>query len=300
MSSPLLRLSDLGFEEIPEDWNEEQLLSMYFPLFRLPDVPLKEVLRNLSLIEILYLVQTSRRSKRRIWHQRTPTKILVVDGDYDFYVQFSYGNKETFKIEMETRGDYFNSYWMFQYFVPVRLDGNILVSRWKTAIDAFQQVLEFLDAVFRIKEISFEIKPYWSGRAVPIMEHVASRNMKIGSVDWSKFCGSDEMAGSWMTVENLVALRNCKRINLENVRLNAVNMNKILREYMRNPGNLQEIRIRYYGSMKLEKIVKDLNIVGFEEGNKETEPKYWLTTDNGIRFTVTKEFYGAVVITRDA
>uniref|UniRef100_A0A1I7UT80 F-box domain-containing protein n=1 Tax=Caenorhabditis tropicalis TaxID=1561998 RepID=A0A1I7UT80_9PELO len=337
MSSPLPRLSDLGFEEIPDDYYEDQMLSVYFPLFRLPDIVIGEILKNWSHKEILFVVQTSLRARRLISKHKIRTKLSVVDAEYDFYFQISYDHKEPFKIDIVTRGDNFDSFWLFQYFIPVRYQGNMLVSRWKEAIHAFQQILEFLDDVFRIKEISFEIKPYLSGRAVPIVEYVASRNIKFGSVHWSKFCGSDEMAGrflmasktasdlnfkglysntfrfdhfhlfrmdnliisnaSWMTLKNILALRNCKQVYLGEAHMNTADINKILREIIENSGKLQELRMHSSYVVNMEEAIKDLEISRIENANIMREKKYWLTGNNGKQISATKLLIDVVEIT---
>uniref|UniRef100_A0A1I7UT72 F-box domain-containing protein n=1 Tax=Caenorhabditis tropicalis TaxID=1561998 RepID=A0A1I7UT72_9PELO len=315
---------------------------MSFPLLRLPELVLGEILKNYDPKEKLFLVQTSQRARRLISkHTKLHTvKIRIVDS----YVEISSHHELFFRILIETVKDHFfrslqvHSSWRFNTVVPVRYQGYTLVSLWKRDDTSFQEILDLLNEVFRIKEVSFEIVQVPSNWIVPVLEHVNAKNLKIGSVELPTSKENEEMAerllmasrgasclkikgfnfptihfnhfhlfrmdylmfrdASFMTVENIVDLRNCKRVFLDNVLCKEVDMNKILREYMKNPGNLQELRMTYYGSTELEEVVKDLNIVEIEviEGRY---PKYWLITDNGIRFSVTKGSSRTVVMIRD-
>uniref|UniRef100_A0A1I7UT76 F-box domain-containing protein n=2 Tax=Caenorhabditis tropicalis TaxID=1561998 RepID=A0A1I7UT76_9PELO len=296
--------------------------TMSFPLLRLPEVALGEVVKNFIPIEILFLVQRSQKARRLISRHRRlhPIKITEVDGQSDSYVQIFYGDREVLRIFAVNQGK-FNLFWRFKTRIAVRYlvhnEMDTLISFWTEKVKAFQEILDFLNEIFRIKEISFEIVKGPSNWVVPVFEYVKA---KIGKSEASNGRHSieserypkvfswllgglfrmDQLQGpfAWfMTTEILIALRNCKHINLEYIRLNAIDMNKVLREYTKNPGNLQELRITYPGDADLKGMVKGLNIVRFE--NKETNPKYWFITDNGIRFSLTKENIGAIMISRD-
>uniref|UniRef100_A0A1I7UT79 F-box domain-containing protein n=1 Tax=Caenorhabditis tropicalis TaxID=1561998 RepID=A0A1I7UT79_9PELO len=334
MSFPLLRLPDPALEEILRILSHNKMLSMSFPLLRLPDVALKEVLGNLSLKEILFLVQTSLKARRRISLQRTPIEILVVDAERDFYIQISSDNKETFEIEIATLGVGPLFYWKIE--TPVRYEKLILESFWTRNPPGFQEVLDFLDNVFRI-EVSVEIKPCNSSRALPIMEYIASKNPKMGTTKWWTFGGSDEKAerflmaskranklnfkgfysttfnfnhfhlfrmdklhivnATWMTSDQLVALRNCKRVYLESVCLNAADISKVLQEYLKNGGKLWELRMFFPLGIDLEEAIKGLKVSRVEEENSVRAKKCWFARNNGIQISVTREWADIVVIT---
>uniref|UniRef100_A0A1I7UT91 FBA_2 domain-containing protein n=1 Tax=Caenorhabditis tropicalis TaxID=1561998 RepID=A0A1I7UT91_9PELO len=213
-----------------------------------------------------------------------------------------------------------------------------MVSLWKRDVQDFREILDFLDEIFRIKEISFTMDSEDSQFAMLLMEHVVSKNLKIGSVDWRQLIKNGEMAerlltastgatdlkikgfdifffrfnhfhlfrmdelriehASWITAEQVVDLRNCKRIRLGSVWFDEESINKILLEYMKNPGQLQELRMLFNCRIKMEEAMTGLNIAETQEGNNWREPKYWFTTDNGIRFLAMREPTGTVVIKR--
>uniref|UniRef100_A0A1I7UT73 F-box domain-containing protein n=1 Tax=Caenorhabditis tropicalis TaxID=1561998 RepID=A0A1I7UT73_9PELO len=309
---------------------------MSFRLLRLPDVALREVLKKFNPKETLLLAQTSLQSSRLISRHRRyhDIKITVVDGDFDSYMHIFYGEREIFRIFIDTRReDNYNSFWRFKTLVPVRYLRNTLMSRWTQKVTAFQEILDFLNKIFRIKEVSFEISREPSNWVVLILEHVKAKNLKIESVEWSEAKENEDITerffmalkgvrylsiqgfsrfnyyhllqmdllqitgASKMIAENIVALRNCKRVSLVFVWLRAVDMKRILREYMENLGELLELRMKYHIYVELEEVVKGLDVVRIEEeGN---HPKYWFTTNDGIRFSVTREMTMIVVIRRE-
>uniref|UniRef100_A0A1I7UT53 F-box domain-containing protein n=1 Tax=Caenorhabditis tropicalis TaxID=1561998 RepID=A0A1I7UT53_9PELO len=313
---------------------------MSFPLLRLPCLALEEVLKNFNPKEILFLVQTSLRTRRRVSRLKPISiKVLIVDGMISSYAAILCKDEDTFRIKTYTRGVSFNSSWRFQTVVPVRYEENALVSRWTQKGIAFQEILDFLNEIFRIKDVSFDVKEDSSYLALHILERCVSQNLKIGSVDWPLFSGSNETVerifmaskgayhlniqgynsspirfnhfhlfrmnrlrignASWMTLENIVALRNCKRIRLGCAWDHVSDVNTILREFMKNPGELQELQMSCHYANKLEEMVEGLNIFRSEEENAMRNQKYWFTGRNGIRFSATMERMTEIVIKRE-
>uniref|UniRef100_A0A1I7UT66 F-box domain-containing protein n=1 Tax=Caenorhabditis tropicalis TaxID=1561998 RepID=A0A1I7UT66_9PELO len=307
---------------------------MSLPLLRLPDLVLGEIIKNLSHKEILFLAQTSLRARRRISRHKPlhDIKITFDDGGFDSYVQIFSDNQEIFRIIIATcEEEQFDSSWRFKTIVPVRYEKETLVFLWKG--DAFQEILDFLMEIFRIKKVSFEIQAASTCRILHLLEYCVSKNLNIGSVEWPTFSDSVEMTerllmasrgarnlsfkgfnfpsfnfhqfrmnrlqileATQMTPDHVVALRNCKNINLEYVEFDEDAINYILLEYMKNPGRLRELRMYCCNDFRIRKVVTGLNIVEVYEGNSVREPKFWFTSLNGIRFSVTKEWYAETVV----
>uniref|UniRef100_A0A1I7UT84 F-box domain-containing protein n=1 Tax=Caenorhabditis tropicalis TaxID=1561998 RepID=A0A1I7UT84_9PELO len=311
---------------------------MPFPLLRLPALAIEEIVKNCDHKEILFLVQTSSRARRLISrHTKLHSiGIAVVDNASSSYAGIFYGEREIFRVSIQTWREQINSSWRFQFFV--RDERNILVSLWKQKDTCIQEILDFLKGIFGIEEVSFKVEQSSSCQAVLILENCVSNNLNIGSVDWLTISGSDEMTGrflmaskgatqlnfngfysitfrfnhfhlfrmdqlrienaTWITSEQVVALRNCKRIDLGFVWLDEPSINKILREYLENPGKMQEIRMSFPLGITLEEVVKGLDAVRIEESNGERAQKYWFNGKEGLQLSLTKEWMGPIVITR--
>uniref|UniRef100_A0A1I7UT89 F-box domain-containing protein n=1 Tax=Caenorhabditis tropicalis TaxID=1561998 RepID=A0A1I7UT89_9PELO len=305
---------------------------MSFPLLRLPCLALEEIVKNCNHKEILFLVQTSSRARRLISrHTKSHfVKISFVDEIIVPHVQLFYGDQEFFRILIYAEGENFDSSWKFKTLVPVSYDNEeqCLLSCWTKYDQAFQEILDFLNEVFRIEDVSLVNNPKDFYRLVPIAEHVASKNLKIRSVYWSLFSGNEEMENrlltvtkcatdfkiremnffsirfdhfhlfrmdrleidhsSWMTAENVVALRNCKRVRLGSVWFEATDINKILLEYIEDPGELLELRLTSRKDIRLGDVVTGLNAV-----------EVLITGQNGIRFSATMLWEDTIVITRE-
>uniref|UniRef100_A0A1I7UT68 F-box domain-containing protein n=1 Tax=Caenorhabditis tropicalis TaxID=1561998 RepID=A0A1I7UT68_9PELO len=292
----------------------------------LPDLVLEEIFKSLSMkemhtkshsIKIIVVDEKFERYVQIFHNHREIFKILIKTKDKK----------------------YFDSLWRFQTVVPVRYEWNTLVSYWKREVQGFQEILNYFNGLFLIEEVSFEFKQSNSHRIVPIVEYCFSKNLKIGSVDWPTFSESDEMTkrllmasrgardldikgfnspsthfnhfhllkidrlhirnASWMTAEQAVALRNCKKISLGSVWLNEEDINRILREYIKNPGELQELRMSCYNDIIVEDMVKGLKIVRVNDGNMVRDSKYWFIAGGGIRFSAMRGWMGTIVIKRD-
>uniref|UniRef100_A0A1I7UT86 FTH domain-containing protein n=1 Tax=Caenorhabditis tropicalis TaxID=1561998 RepID=A0A1I7UT86_9PELO len=214
-----------------------------------------------------------------------------------------HGDREFFRIYIKTQGENFHEFWRFKTLVPVLPDyqKNLLFSRWTQIEQAYKEILDFLDKIFWIKEVSFSNNVMFSCRLVPIAEHVVSKNLKIGSVNWQTSVENGKMAerilmvfkdatnfktgglgffsirsdpfhlyrmdrfeiehASWMTVDQVIALRNCKLIQLGDVQFNSTDINKILLEYVENPGKLLELRLSGSENIILRDVVTGLNAV---------------------------------------
>uniref|UniRef100_A0A1I7UT74 F-box domain-containing protein n=1 Tax=Caenorhabditis tropicalis TaxID=1561998 RepID=A0A1I7UT74_9PELO len=307
---------------------------MLFPLLSLPDLALEEIVKNFDHKEILFLTQTSQKARRQISKHKKSHSVEIKVTDFD--VEISCNNRKFFRIQIKTWGREFNSSWRFKTLVPVQYQESTLTCFWRLEFTAFQEILDFLKEIFQIKEVSLKVIEERSSWVAPILEHCVSKNLKIGSVEWSPIKKNEEMVDRllmasrgaswlkirglqfapirfnhfhlfrvdqlsilyaiWMTAENILALRNCKRLDLGFIRLNAVDMNRILREYIKNPGNLQEIRLTCYECLELDEVVKDLKIVGIEGGDN---PKYWFAGQNGIRISAMMESIRTLLITRE-
>uniref|UniRef100_A0A1I7UT65 F-box domain-containing protein n=1 Tax=Caenorhabditis tropicalis TaxID=1561998 RepID=A0A1I7UT65_9PELO len=176
---------------------------MSFPLFRLPEVALEEVIKRFSPKEILFLVQLSLQSRRRISRHRKSynVKIKVDDETNGSFVEISRDRQKSFKIQMTRDIIVSDTSWRFQRVVTAKIRNDTLVSYWneryfdiyldnKTAI---QEVLDFLMEIFRIKEISFKFKKSCETRyALPIVENCISKKVKLGKLDWS-FSGRQDI-----------------------------------------------------------------------------------------------------------
>uniref|UniRef100_A0A1I7UT62 FBA_2 domain-containing protein n=1 Tax=Caenorhabditis tropicalis TaxID=1561998 RepID=A0A1I7UT62_9PELO len=107
---------------------------------------------------------------------------------------------------------------------------------------------------------------------------------------------------SWMTVEQVLALRNCKKVELWLVRFDESSINKILLEWMENPGELQEVHMFLSLEMNLEQLIKGLKVSRVEEGDDEDDDedkKYWIERNNGLQFSMTIGWLDSVVIKRE-
>uniref|UniRef100_A0A1I7UT85 F-box domain-containing protein n=1 Tax=Caenorhabditis tropicalis TaxID=1561998 RepID=A0A1I7UT85_9PELO len=246
---------------------------MSFPLLRLPDLALEEIIKFCDHQEILFLVQTSQRVRRLISrHTKSHRiKIKVIDQKFSSSVEILCDHQETFRIVRDTY--YGDLRWKFQSLMKVRKPLEFI---WKREDPMLQGVVDFLMEIFRIEEVSFKIEQSSYCQAVLVLENCVSKNLKIGSVEWLTCSGSDEMArkflmlskgatklnfkklasldfkfdhfhlfrmdhlridnATWITAEQVVALRNCKRIDLGFVLFHEPFTTKILREYLENPG----------------------------------------------------------------
>uniref|UniRef100_A0A1I7UT55 F-box domain-containing protein n=1 Tax=Caenorhabditis tropicalis TaxID=1561998 RepID=A0A1I7UT55_9PELO len=315
---------------------------MSFPLFRLPEVALEEVLKKFNPKEILILTQTSLRTRHRISRHRKSysVEIRVVRERLESYVNIINTDRKFFRINIHTWVTQFDSSWRFHTIVPVRYEKDALVSFWTQKDIAFQEILDFLNEIFRIKEVSFNINRKSSDSAVHILEHCASKNLKIGSVDWPSFSGDKEVTEKilmaskgashlnirvftsssmrfdhfhlfrmdllemefawWMTVENIVSLRNCKRIRLKFLSFTTLSLKQIFREYLKNPGELCDLRINIDYCIRMEQAIEGLNVVRVEEGNDMRGSKYWFSGHNGVKISATMmDWNKTVVIKRE-
>uniref|UniRef100_A0A1I7UT63 F-box domain-containing protein n=1 Tax=Caenorhabditis tropicalis TaxID=1561998 RepID=A0A1I7UT63_9PELO len=295
---------------------------MSFPLLRLPEVALEEVLKRFNPKEILFLVQTSLQARRRISRHRKSysVQIRIDDGDFGSFVEISSDREKIFKIQLKPKRKGSETSWRFKRVVPIRYEGDTLVSRWKRIDTAIKEILDFLMEIFRIKEISFRFKGSIDTRsAVLIAEHCISKNLRIGSADWGdwisgkmakRFLEASKSASNmiiginslsticfydfhlfrmdrlkfkyarWMTVEQIVALRNCKQVELTYVRLDESSINKILLEWVKNSGELQQVQMYNYRDINTEEAIKGLNVVRNDESDN------W----NGIKFSMTERW----------
>uniref|UniRef100_A0A1I7UT64 F-box domain-containing protein n=1 Tax=Caenorhabditis tropicalis TaxID=1561998 RepID=A0A1I7UT64_9PELO len=311
----LFRLPDVALEEVIKKFNPKEILFL-----------------TQTSLRARRLISRHRKSYS--------VEIEVNDELYGSFVEISSDHRETFIIHMKTRRRGFNTSWRFQRVVAVRYEGDSLVSRWKRKDTAVQEILDFLMEFFRIKQISFRFQGSIDTRsAVPIVENCISKNLKIENVEWpdrvsckiaKRVLEASKSASNlniefescstirfndfhlfrmdqleiwnvmWMTVENILALRNCKRIELRCVRLDESSINKILLELMENPGELQVVRLdTYKEGFKMEEVVKGLNVVRIDEGDNWRRQTYWLTGNNGIQLSVTKATRRIIVIERE-
>uniref|UniRef100_A0A1I7UT77 F-box domain-containing protein n=1 Tax=Caenorhabditis tropicalis TaxID=1561998 RepID=A0A1I7UT77_9PELO len=304
---------------------------MSFSLLRLPDLALEEILKNFRHKEILFLAQTSQRARRRISRliKSQAFQIRAVDDSFSLFVQIFYEDREIFRIFTGAQEEQIN--WRFKTLFTDWYQENTWVCHWRRD---FQELMNFLNELFRIKQVSFQICKEPSSSVLLFLDHITAMNLKIGKVEWSAFKRNQEMTekflmafrgasyleikgfnspsirfnhfhlfrmdqllirdARWMTVENIIDLRNCKRVNLDFVELDTANMNQILWKLTKNPGEIQELRMT--GDIKLRGLVKGLNNVRVEKGGRALI--YWFTTDNGVQFSVTEDFI-TVVIKRD-
>uniref|UniRef100_A0A1I7UT61 FBA_2 domain-containing protein n=1 Tax=Caenorhabditis tropicalis TaxID=1561998 RepID=A0A1I7UT61_9PELO len=263
-------------------------------------------------------------------------RIRIENRDFVSFVEISSNREEIFTIQVKNTREGSETSWRFQRVVPVSYEGDTLVSLWRRKDEVIQEILDFLMEFFRIKEISFRFKPSIDIRsAVLIVEHCISKNQKIANVEW-EYWKTDKIArrcleasksasnmiigisssstihfdkfhlfrmdrieikyAKWITVEQIVALRNCKRIDLGNVLFDESSLNKILLEWIENPGELQEAQIFFPVGIKLEDAIKGLKISRVEINR--SKQKYWLNGNNGIEFSIT-EYLSHVVIKRE-
>uniref|UniRef100_A0A1I7UT83 F-box domain-containing protein n=1 Tax=Caenorhabditis tropicalis TaxID=1561998 RepID=A0A1I7UT83_9PELO len=311
---------------------------MSFALFRLPEVALEELVKNYSHKEVLFLVQTSQKARRRISRHTIKThsiKPVVFYNKWYSSVELRYDNREIFEIHIQSIGDHFNSTWRFQTIVPVLSDGNSLSSYWIDHIEAFKEILNFINEIFRIEKVLLEIKVKNSREPFLIAEHVILMNLNIGYINWQRYCGKEEMEkllivskdatdliikgfdlfstrfdrfdllqkdrleidhSTWMTVENILALRNCKRVWLRKASFKPLQVNQILQECLENPGELQLLRMYSLFRVTLENIVTGLNAVRVQAGIIK---RVRITGNNGIQFLVTLESKDTIVIKRE-
>uniref|UniRef100_A0A1I7UT71 F-box domain-containing protein n=1 Tax=Caenorhabditis tropicalis TaxID=1561998 RepID=A0A1I7UT71_9PELO len=313
--------------------------TMSFPLLRLPHLALEEIVKSLSHREVLFLSQTSLRARRQI---SNPTKshsitTRIVDDRLDSCVEIFCPYQLFYRIKIDNyRREPSNSSWRFKTPVPVYYEKDNLISHWTKNDTGVHDILDFLNEIFRIKQVSFEINLGNSDSGVKFLEYCVSKNLKIGLVQWNSFIPNDEtnerilMASksalnlkirgynsknslhfdnfhlfrmdwieikysAWMTVENIVDLRNCKRVKLGEVLLNAEDINKVLRGFMENPGEMQELQMDCCNKIKLEEVVEGLHF------NRQNDREmYWLTSNNGIRFSVSMMLWSTVVIARES
>uniref|UniRef100_A0A1I7UT90 F-box domain-containing protein n=1 Tax=Caenorhabditis tropicalis TaxID=1561998 RepID=A0A1I7UT90_9PELO len=315
---------------------------MSFPLLRLPCLALEVIIKFCDHEEILFLVQTSQRARRLISRHTKSHSIEITvtnNNNNGSYVGIFHGDREFFRIYIKTQGENFHEFWRFKTLVPVLPDyqKNLLFSRWTQIEQAFQEILDFLNEIFRIKEVSFKNNVKFSCRLVPIAEHVVSKNLKIGSVDWQNSVGYEPMAerilmvskgatnfklekfnffsfrfyhfhlfkmdrfeiehAEWMTVDQVIALWNCKQIRLGDVWFDSKDINTILWEYIEDPGELLELRLTSRNDIRIEDVVTGLNAVEVHEGNHWKGRKFRITGQ--IRFSVTVVWGDNIVITRE-
>uniref|UniRef100_A0A1I7UT58 F-box domain-containing protein n=1 Tax=Caenorhabditis tropicalis TaxID=1561998 RepID=A0A1I7UT58_9PELO len=311
---------------------------MSFPLLRLPDLALEEVLEQLIPKEILFLAQTSLQARRRISrHRKSYTvEIRVEDEDSGSFVEISRDCQEDFRIQVKNTRKRFDSSWRFQRSVPVRYEGDTLVSQWKQIDTAIQEILDFLMEIFQIEKVSFRIcGSIDTHSAVLIVEHCISKNLKIGTI-WWPFCKTDEidkrileaskhasdlciiesrssticfndfhlfrmyrleiLNARWMTVEQIVALRNCKQVELGYVRFDEESLNKILLGWMEDAGELEEVAICTHRRLEMEDVIIGLNLVRVQGGRNL---KYYFITHNGTLFSVKASSAKSIVMKRE-
>uniref|UniRef100_A0A1I7UT54 F-box domain-containing protein n=1 Tax=Caenorhabditis tropicalis TaxID=1561998 RepID=A0A1I7UT54_9PELO len=303
---------------------------MSFPLLSLPCLVLEEIIKTLNPMEIIFLVQTSQGARHRVlrYTKSHVIELLIADS----YVGILCKDQDTFRVKTFTPFSQFNSSWTLQTIIPIQNDSDVSTQKAR----AFKKVLKILEKTFRIKKVSFETKDDSSFSAVHVLEYCVSKNMKIGRVNWPTFSKNNEMAKRilmaskdasylniggdspssmrfdhfhlfrmdflriedawWLTVENIVDLRNCKRILLGCVR-DKLNINKILLEYMKNPGELQEIQMFCFDHITPEEMVKNLKIVRSEKSN--VIQKYWFNANNEIPFSAMVLDMETVVIKRE-
>uniref|UniRef100_A0A1I7UT94 F-box domain-containing protein n=1 Tax=Caenorhabditis tropicalis TaxID=1561998 RepID=A0A1I7UT94_9PELO len=307
---------------------------MSFPLLRLPDVALEKVVRNYDHNEIIHLALTSLRAKCKISRHTKKhfIRIFFCDTSRTSYLQILSNGLRIPRILVDWgRGPS----WRFQAFVPIESSFDT-VSHWKRDIQDFREILDFLNEIFRIEDFKFFIDSKDPRFALLFMEHVASKNLNIRRVDWPSFAGNEEMAerllmaskgaieveikglhfrsirfdhfhlyrmdqlriehASWITADQVANLRNCEQVRLGNVRLITPEINKILLEYSRNPGQLRELRMQNHCRIKMREAMKNLKNLEIEEKNGARDVIYWFTTDNGVRFSVTKAWRTEIVV----
>uniref|UniRef100_A0A1I7UT22 Mitochondrial transcription termination factor family protein n=1 Tax=Caenorhabditis tropicalis TaxID=1561998 RepID=A0A1I7UT22_9PELO len=172
------------------------------------------------------------------------------------------------------------------------------------AFENFKEILDFLNEIFRIEEVTLYLGSSSSHRVLLITEAVASRNLKIEGVLWTacsqKNKGVERVLMSlkgaadpditfssyppirfnhfhlfradslvfknatWLTVEQVLALRNCKKVRLKGLRFNAADIKEILQKYIEDPGELEELRMTCKDVIFLQEVVKELNVVRIE------------------------------------
>uniref|UniRef100_A0A1I7UT57 F-box domain-containing protein n=2 Tax=Caenorhabditis tropicalis TaxID=1561998 RepID=A0A1I7UT57_9PELO len=278
---------------------------MSFPLLRLPDLALEEIIEKFNPKEILFLVQTSKRARRLISRHKNSHRvnILIYDGICDSFVGIICNNQELFRIGIDTKERGSNSFWRLQTLLPVCYEVNGWVSICTKKDTGFLEIPDFLNEIFRIEEVSFEIEETLNHLAARIIENCVSKNLRIasinlpfkdiderlltaskgasrlnvGGIDYSsilfhhyKLFRMDSLqivCCSWMNVEEILTLRNCKRVDLGCLQLKATHINKILREYIENPGELQEFRMFCINDIRLE----EMSPIAYNRGNKYLE-----------------------------
>uniref|UniRef100_A0A1I7UT93 F-box domain-containing protein n=2 Tax=Caenorhabditis tropicalis TaxID=1561998 RepID=A0A1I7UT93_9PELO len=311
---------------------------MSFPLLRLPCLALEEIVKNFNHDEILNLAQTSRRAKRSISKHTKMHFIRIFFYDASIsYFQILHDNLPILRIHIYDQ--FSQKKRAISWKQAIRLVDGTMVCAWKREVQDFQEILDFLNEIFRIEKVSFTVDSEDPHFAMLLMEHVVSKNLKIGRVDWQELIRTREMAerlltvskgatdlkikglqflffcfdhfnlfrmdqlrieeAAWITAEQVVALRNCKRVSLGDIWFGEESINKILLEYMKNPGQLQELRMCFNCVIRIKRAMTGLNNLEVVEGDDGSESKYWLITDNGIRFSVTKERSATVVIKRE-
>uniref|UniRef100_A0A1I7UT70 F-box domain-containing protein n=1 Tax=Caenorhabditis tropicalis TaxID=1561998 RepID=A0A1I7UT70_9PELO len=250
-------------------------------------------------------------------------EIRIVDDRFDSCVEIISDDQLFYRIKIDTHRGPSNSSWRFKTLIPVWFEKDNLISHWRTDDNAFQDILDFLMEIFRIEEVSFEINLENSCSAVKCLEHCALKNLKIGLINWKSFIESDEMAkrvmialkgapnlkikgfnsksffdnfhlfrvdqlkiedAMWMTVENVMALRNCKKVHLEDVSFKTSDISRIFREFKKDPGEMQELHMDCRNEIRLEEMVKGLYI---DEEDKFVRHKIYFNS-NGTWFSLSK------------
>uniref|UniRef100_A0A1I7UT59 F-box domain-containing protein n=2 Tax=Caenorhabditis tropicalis TaxID=1561998 RepID=A0A1I7UT59_9PELO len=324
-----------------EDPRELHLLQ----IFCSDEIRPEEIINGLNIVRIeMFLGQTSLHARRRISvHKKLHSiKTKVTDEKLHSSFEIFCDDQLFFQIKTDPNEKQSNSSWRFKTRVPVhyfvRYGKDTLVCLWKQKVTAVQEILDFLNDIFRIKEISFVINLRNSCSAVYILEHCASKNLKIGKIYWPRFPGQEEMArrlfkassgateleiggfnsssirfnhfhhfrmdrlqikdATWMTVKQVKNLWNCKRVSLGCLRFDTDDVNSILWDYMMNPGELQELRLHFLGYIKMEEVKRALDIIRIEEENAKRGPKYWFKY-KGVIISATMEKGGDLVIIRE-
>uniref|UniRef100_A0A1I7UT82 F-box domain-containing protein n=1 Tax=Caenorhabditis tropicalis TaxID=1561998 RepID=A0A1I7UT82_9PELO len=292
---------------------------MSFPLLRLPFFALDEIVQNLSEEQKLTLAKTSQRVKRLVSKHTKSNSIRIFSYDERFLAYTFYDDQKSDRKEQSSLPD---SSMICRREVP----------EFRETLDFLLEIYRIKNVSIRMIEYpvirgiiileycvskNLKIESVWGSvfsKKDEMLERflIASKDateLTIRGIIISPPYSFDHFHlfrmdrfeigyAPWITVEQVLALRNCKRVDMGYVQFNASDITRILLEWLENPGELMELRMSFDIQMTIEEVVEGLRAVRSQESN-EGNPKYWLTGNNGVQFPAMMERDRIILMKRE-
>ncbi|CAL2039555.1 unnamed protein product [Caenorhabditis brenneri] len=292
---------------------------MPFPLLRLPLLASINVIKNISVTQIINLIQTSSKVQYLVKISKYPVQLYV--GPNSITLKHPM-NQETLRVLIVGRSQ------LERNQKPIRFLQNKkqgVYTEWNSEMEGYRRIIDFLVENFTVKCIFFGMMRYDFGEFVEYVEYSKSRGIEFGKVCIWDSSGKEGMAErvlsacsdaseldvrlnftrnftfnrfhefkmdrldilllgfEWFTVDHMCDLINCSEVIIKNLMYwKAVDFNKFLKFWIQSTGRLRTVCLfAWYSDFNSEIAMNGINNIELDRNTT-----FQIQRDNGLKAEV--------------